>query len=211
MLSAPNIQETLQRLAAQRPIFHSEADFQHALAWSVHQSDPNAVIRLEVPFRTDDYSEYLDLLIISGDQSFAVELKYKTRRVVHRHADEEFSLKQQGAQDLGRYDFLADVGRLERFIAAKRAASGCAILVTNDSSYWSAPARPGTVDEKFRLNEGRVIHGSLAWLEHASAGTMRSREKPVTLTGHYAAAWKPYSFPCATPGGEFRFLAWHVQ
>jgi hypothetical protein len=210
MFSAKDIQETLQRLAAQRPIFHSEADFQHALAWSVHQSDPNAVIRLEVPFRNDDYSEYLDLHIISGNQSFAVELKYKTRQVVHRHADEEFSLKQQGAQDIGRYDFLADVGRLERFVAAKRATSGCAILVTNDSSYWSASARLGTVDEKFRLSEGRIIHGLLAWHEHASAGTMRGRERPIALTGRYVAAWKPYSTPCAAPGGEFRFLAWHI-
>jgi len=210
MLSAKNIQDTLQRLADQRPIFHSEADFQHALAWSVHKSYPNAVIRLELPFRTEDSSEYLDLQVTDGNQSFAVELKYKTRRLVYQHGGEEFSLKQQGAQDLGRYDFLADVGRLERFVAAKRTASGCAILVTNDPSYWSEPARPGTVDEMFRLNEGRVIHGSLAWLEHASAGTMRSRERPIIITGNYTAAWKPFSAPCKLPGGEFRFLAWHV-
>ena len=210
MLSARNIQATLQRLAAERPIFHSEADFQHALAWSIQQSDPKAVIRLEVPFRADGYSEYVDLYITSGTQSYAVELKYKTRRVGHRHAGEDFSLKQQGAQDLGRYDFLADVGRLERFVEAKRATAGCAILVTNDPSYWSPSARQGTVDEMFRLNEGRVLHGSLAWRAHASPGTMRSRERPITLTGCYVAAWKPYSAPCAVPGGEFRFLAWHV-
>jgi hypothetical protein len=26
----------MDALAAQRPIFHSEADFQHALAWEIH-------------------------------------------------------------------------------------------------------------------------------------------------------------------------------
>lgn len=211
MITARDTEETLLHLATQRPLFHSEADFQHALAWSVHQSDPNTVVRLELPFRTDASSEYLDLQFANGSQTLAVELKYKTRRLLLQHAGESFCLKQQGAQDLGRYDFLADVERLERFVAAKRATAGCAILLTNDPAYWSDSARPGTVDEEFRLTEGRVIHGSLAWLEHASAGTMRSREKPITLNGKYAAVWRPYSAPCERPGGEFRFLAWHVK
>lgn len=211
MISAKNIEETLLRLTLQRPIFHSEADFQHALAWSIHQSDPNTVIRLELPFRTEESSEYLDLQVVNGAQSFAVELKYKTRRLTHTHAGEQFNLKQQGAQDLGRYDFLADVGRLERFVAAKRATAGCAILVTNDTSYWSEPARTGTVDQMFRLNEGRKIYGSLNWLDHASAGTMRSRENPITLTGKYTAEWRPFSYPSKQPGGEFRYLAWYID
>lgn len=211
MVSAKNIEETLLRLASQRPIFHSEADFQHALAWSIQQSYPNTVIRLELPFRTEDSSEYLDMQIANGSQSFAVELKYKTRRLTHLQAGEQFNLKQQGAQDLGRYDFLADVGRLERFVASKLATAGCAILVTNDPSYWSETAHTGPVDQMFRLNEGRDLHGSLTWLEHASAGTMRSREKPITLTGHYTATWRPFSAPSTLPGGEFRFLAWHIE
>ena len=101
--------------------------------------------------------------------------------------------------------------RLERFVAAKRATAGCAILLTNDPSYWSESARPRTVDERFRLTEGRVVHGSLAWLEHASAGTMRSREKHIKLNGKYTVAWKPYSMPCELSGGEFRYLALHIK
>ena len=53
----------------------------------------------------------------------------------------------------------------------------------------------------------QVFSGSL----HASAGTMRGREEPITLTGYYTAAWGPYSSIGSMPGGEFRFLAWHVQ
>lgn len=131
-----DIEEMLQHLATTRPLFHSEADFQHALAWSVHKSVPNTVVRLELPFRTDASSEYLDLQFTNGSQSLAVELKYKTRRFPFQHAGESFFLKQQGAQDRGRYDFLADVERLERFVAEKRATAGCAILLTNDPSYW---------------------------------------------------------------------------
>lgn len=204
-------EKIIQDLATQRPLFHSEADFQHAIAWFAHKSDPNTVVRLELPFRSSDSSEYLDLKFTNRSQTLAVELKYKTRQLLFQHSGEEFSLKQQGAQDIGRYDFLADVERLERFVAAKRASAGCAILLTNDPSYWSTPARPETVDKNFRLTEGRLVHGSLAWLEHASAGTMRGREKPITLTGKYTVAWKPYSTPCNLRGGEFRYLALHIK
>ncbi|MFM8331220.1 MAG: hypothetical protein ACKN9T_05985 [Candidatus Methylumidiphilus sp.] len=211
MITARDTEETLRDLAIQRPLFHSEADFQHALAWLAHQAYPNTIVRLELLFRTDDSSEYLDLQFANGSQALAVELKYKTRRLLLQHAGEDYILKQQGAQDTGRYDFLADVARLERFVLAGRATAGCAILLTNDRSYWSESARHGTVDEMFRLSEGRVLHGSLAWLEHASAGTKRSREKTIELKGKYTANWKTYSMPHNSPGGEFRYLAWHIH
>jgi hypothetical protein len=44
MLDFPDL---LARLARNRPVFHSEADFQHALAWEIHSLHPTAKIRLE--------------------------------------------------------------------------------------------------------------------------------------------------------------------
>ena len=41
------IRATLAKLAKKRPVFHSEADFQHALAWELQLDDPTAGIRLE--------------------------------------------------------------------------------------------------------------------------------------------------------------------
>jgi len=41
------IEETMAALARVRPLFHSEADFQHAFAWQLHSADPDARIRLE--------------------------------------------------------------------------------------------------------------------------------------------------------------------
>ena len=35
-------------LAQSRKVFHSEADFQHALAWHIHEAMPKSQIRLEV-------------------------------------------------------------------------------------------------------------------------------------------------------------------
>ena len=31
------VSDALEALAEQRPIFHSEADFQHAIAWEIHK------------------------------------------------------------------------------------------------------------------------------------------------------------------------------
>ncbi len=41
--------DLLDKLRLHRPVFHSEKDFQHSLAWLIHQQDPDAQIRLETP------------------------------------------------------------------------------------------------------------------------------------------------------------------
>ena len=38
----------MRSLADTRKVFHSEADFQHALAWHIHEAMPESQIRLEV-------------------------------------------------------------------------------------------------------------------------------------------------------------------
>ena len=39
--------DILNQLSNDRPIFHSEADFKHALAWKIHETYSNLNIRLE--------------------------------------------------------------------------------------------------------------------------------------------------------------------
>jgi hypothetical protein len=41
------LENTLPSLSRERPIFHSEADFQHALAWHIHPRHPDTRVRLE--------------------------------------------------------------------------------------------------------------------------------------------------------------------
>lgn len=202
----------IEELAGKRPLFHSEADFQHALAWHLHVSDAGASIRLEVPVRDEDAAaKYLDLFAVVGGQRVAVELKYKTRKFDHEHSGEVFALHNHGAQDLGRYDFLLDVQRLEHFVRSRRADYGLAILLTNDPLYWSTPSRDGTVDTMFRLTEDRIVSGSLAWLPHASPGTTKGRTNPIQLRGKYTVSWRPYAKVGSSVGAEFRHLAWQVD
>jgi hypothetical protein len=203
--------KALDALASRRPIFHSEADFQHALAWELQLAHPSAHVRLEVPFRSTDGAEYLDLFIQERGQRIAIELKYKTRALDCQYHGESFHLQNHSAHDIGRYDFLKDIRRLERFVGKGSATVGYAILLSNDASYWTEPRRMDTVDAMFRLHNGHVIKGQVAWGKRASAGTMRSREQPIRLSGRYEVRWREYSAPSEKPGGTFCYLALRVE
>lgn len=54
------IASLLLSLAVEKPIFHSEADFQHALAWRIHTVMPDAKVRLEYRSRLKE-TVYLDV------------------------------------------------------------------------------------------------------------------------------------------------------
>lgn len=200
----------LDRLSAGRPIFHSEADFQHALAWLIHSEHPNAQIRLET---RPERGIRLDLLVVVGGERIAIELKYLVARFEGVVNGERFDLPNQAAQDIARHDFVKDITRVERFVADGIADSGWAVALSNDGGYW----RPGTkldpVDAMFRMNEARVLEGSLAWGVLASAGTTRMREDLLALRGRYTCAWLDYSTIARASGKpiEFRYLAFEVD
>lgn len=85
----------------------------------------------------------LDIVVKKDDEYCPIELKYKTQKVERKITrfdealnDKVVIMKNQGAQDLGMYDFWKDVRRVElvrkRF---KRVKGGLAVFVTNDESY----------------------------------------------------------------------------
>ncbi len=189
----------LKGLSDKRPVFHSEADFQHALAWEIQKMYPSAQIRLE--YRVPNVSEkiYLDILVELAGERIGIELKYKTQRWTGKVLEEPFELKEQSAHDVARYDFVKDVQRLETFVRMND--KGFAVFLTNSPSYWKT-GREGTVDAKFRIHEGVVLSGKMSWLSHASAGTMSGREAPLCVRGRYRLNWQDY----ATIPQHFRYL-----
>ena len=85
----------------------------------------------------------LDIVVEKDCEYCPVELKYKTKKVERKISrfDEDLTsnvvvMKNQGAQDLGMYDFWKDVRRVElvrnRF---ERVKGGLAVFVTNDGFY----------------------------------------------------------------------------
>ena len=201
MLDIPHF---MKDLARERPMFHSEADFQHALAWRIRDAMPNCGVRLEYkPYPTERM--YLDLWL--RGIGVAIELKYRTRMLYLEHKGETFALRNQSAQDIGRYDFLKDVQRLEQLSRFPAARAGFAILLTNDSSYWKYPSRTDTVDAAFRLHDGNSIAGKMAWSERAGAGTTKNRKKPICLNGSYDLQWQDYADMGDGSHRRFRYLA----
>lgn len=207
MINIPNLMESLAR---QRAIYHSEADFQHALAWEIHCLLPTAFVRLERPIKANGKTLHLDFLVQLSERAMAIELKYKTRKLAVKVEGEEFQLASHSAVDLGRYDFIKDICRLENISSNLRNCEGWAIMLTNDSAYWKDPSAKATVDAAFRVNQGRVLHGTLGWAENASDGTKKSREADLQINGKYDLQWRDYSAPSREDCGNFRFLAVHV-
>lgn len=202
-----NLTKLMRDLARDRPVFHSEADFQHALAWRIHAERLDPRIRLEWPVEWSDSEEriYVDLYL--PIREVAVELKYLTRKLDLGREGERFALRNQGAQDIRRYDFLKDIERLERLSERTDVRAGFAILLTNDRTYWKPPRREGPVDAEFRLHEGRTVTGTMGWSEDASLGTKSGREAPIALRGSYALEWQDYGNGGDGPYQQFRYLA----
>lgn len=193
-------------IAKARPLFHSEADFQHAFAWELHRLASAWEVRLEVPVRTQLTCLHLDLLARSGSSEIAIELKYKTRALTLDLDGEEFSLSSHAAQDLGRYDFFKDLSRVEGFAQSGPNRCGYVIFLTNDSAYWKPPASLDHGYARFAINDGCNVAGELCWGERASEGTRRGRRDNITIGGNYHLKWAPYSSLPVGSYGEFRYL-----
>ena len=184
MLDIHNLMADLSR---HRPCFHSEADFQFALAWRIHEVITDCKIRLEWPYRDMRLDIYL------RTEKIAIELKH---RLPHRNAN------------YGRYGFLEDINRIERVVKDGKADSGFAVLLTNYQALWGPPQSrwETTTDAAFRLHEGRTVTGELAWSDKTAESTKKGREGPICLTGSYRLHWRDYSSLGTGKNQKFRYL-----
>lgn len=207
-LARLQLERIMSALAAERPIFHSEADFQHALAWQIRLARPGAALRLEVPREINGRRVHVDIWVSDAGERVALELKYFTRALETSVHGERFQLRDQAAQDLGRYDVLKDLARVEALVAAGDADRGFVIALTNDSSYWRGPTPLSSPNyAAFRLMEGRRVEGVLEWGAATGAGTMRGREASIALRASYGCRWVDYSdLGERTRRGQLRYL-----
>jgi hypothetical protein len=204
LLSISELEAALLQLSADRPVFHSEADFQFALAWQLRENHSDVTVRLEYkPVASERI--YIDVWLSRGVEKAAIELKYATRALQVTVGGEDFSLRHQAAQDLTRYDFIRDVVRVERVVQERDHSVGFAVLLTNDTTYWREPLRDSSIDAAFRIAEGRRLSGTLGWAANTSAGTQRGRETDLSLLSEYIIGWREYS---SLPGsyGRFRYV-----
>lgn len=211
MFTANDLLDLLPQLAERRPVFHSESDLQHELAWEIRSAHPRLRVRVESRL---EGRTYLDLLVTDtgdDDRSLAVELKYPVRAWAGDHDGEQFMLR-AGAQDVDSYDCVKDIVRLERLLDGHYAQEGLLLILSNDPNYWRPPTHGRTTNsDDFRLHDGVILEGSRAWGEKTGKGTMgRERVNPLALRGRYPLTWSDYS---VLPGSTdpLRYLAISVE
>lgn len=206
-----NIESILKSLAAKRPIFHSEADFQYALDREIETNNPQIAVEREARVTLKNQARTcVDLLARHNGQTTFFELKYKTLAINLECEGESFSLKSHGAQDQGAYDFLKDIARIESLVETTPNSSGYAIMISNDPRYWKPGLKENPIDAEFRLLDGRILSGTLAWAKHAGNGSIKGRESAITLRHDYPIRWLQFS-ELNSPGKSiFRYLCLRI-
>jgi hypothetical protein len=196
----------MERLSSSRPIFHSEADFQHAFAWECQRLHPEARVRLECrPF--GELNERLDLFLTLDGVRIAVELKYPLAALSATVDGEVCLLREQAAIDRMRFSYVWDIVRLERIVAENAADVGVAVLLTNVVALWRQPrpSRRLAADTQFRVHEGRELARRLAWSGDAVWWRKERLPEAVELVGRYPVSWAPYSTVSGVGCREFRW------
>lgn len=138
-------------LKSNNELLFNERDFQmHLATWLRNSNNHYDDVDVEYYVPHQELNNYvwnselrLDIVVKKDGEYCPVELKYKTKKVERKISrfDEDLTsnvvvMKNQGAQDLGMYDFWKDVRRVElvrnRF---ERVKGGLAVFVTNDEFY----------------------------------------------------------------------------
>ena len=163
---------------------------------------PQASIRLELP-RGNGELGAIDIVVTIEGRHHGIELKYLSRRFECKVHGEHFSLKQQGAQLLRRYDVCKDIHRMEKFTISGHTSS--VLVLTNDSAFWNGAKRDGFCDTAFRIGDGEILRGTAAWASHTGQGTRKGRNDELTINGEYLLSWHDYS-QVEGANGRFRYL-----
>jgi hypothetical protein len=196
----------IKNLSEKRPLYHSEADLQFALGWELKNTIQDSEIRFEQPFE----NQYIDIIYTDNNNKIGIELKYKTSQLEYTFKNEFFKLKEHSAVDLGRFDVIADIGRLEHFVSKDYISKGYMLFVTNCSSYWTnekIEKLNKTQDIEFRLVNNHFISGRLNWQKGAKEKTYgKNRINGIELKHKYLVNWNDFSILDVSKNRIFKYL-----
>ncbi|MBP0085071.1 hypothetical protein B0F69_24285 [Rhodococcus hoagii] len=161
------MQSWMDTLARQRPVFHSESDFQLALALVL--ADDVAQLRLEKKLSVSEpvggrSRLSIDVLGELDGHRIALELKYPKKRLRTSVEGEVFDLPASGAPDLDTAAIWRDVQRIERLLLDEAVDAGASITLTNYPFWSERNTTARSQAHEFRLWEGRNVDpGALQW------------------------------------------------
>lgn len=214
IVSKALIEEQLTQILQREDSIVSEAQLKYALAWELQSALPQGYhIYLEYPVRMvkDNENEkrlYYDIVIKYENKYCVIELKFKTSNTKVFYDGKEFEFKNHYAQDLGRFDFLKDVERIEFFKDCNKETFDCgyAVMVTNDRLYWESKGK-NTKYENFALYEGREnVSNHLKWNNPNKQSVGEKRVNGIQLKANYKVEWSK-----ANDKNKFKYLIFTIQ
>ncbi|MCL2111108.1 MAG: hypothetical protein FWH32_02420 [Clostridiales bacterium] len=216
-----NINEVMKTLSEKRPIFHSEADFQFELAWTIKKKYGDKVsIRLEYTPLLIDMSEddkklwknaRIDIVLFFNDSKSIVpiELKYLKHTLEYVADNGEVYNLSLGARGMGMYNCFADIERMELLKEKLKGFSkGYVIWLTNDKAYWEGLKMENNYSV-FNAPDGTTIEeGQRHFREGAKVKGYPKYQYPISIKGNYKVSWQEYSELSANEKGknnEFKY------
>ena len=211
------LKEMLSGLAKSRPVFHSEADFQHELAIQLHSAGWSC--RLELPLsvqlKGNRVKAEVDIMTYSliDKTPIAIELKYVSARLITDHEGEPFNLANNWCSNLSRFDCLADWERVAAIVAAGHAEQGFTIFLTNAEDAWVKDvSQTENLARNMSIHEGRkLIAGeSLLWPENINLDSVGKKRlppySPIKCPVPSSCDWSDYSLLGVEKNARFRYL-----
>lgn len=209
-------------------IYENEVQFQFDLAWEIRKLFVCTVYLEELTSVVGGKKSYTDIVLDDGKIRIAIELKYKTAKL----QDGTHYLKEQGATDLGRYDYLRDIHRLEELVGTtsifvperkkidlfRKCDKGFAVFLTNDEAYWknhnwTKGNKPAYADFCFEDGGSPIVGKKHVWGLPTPPSPYRPHD--VELHKDYDYEWRDYAKVIDNNGncmknGHFRYVAVEV-
>lgn len=224
ILDSNSLSSLLSEFGNKPVIFQSESQFQFDLAWRLQEEydckvlleDLSMVITRE---KGSKQKIYTDIILEHPEYRIAIELKYKTAEI----ESGDIILLNHGATDLGRFDYLWDVHRVEMLVDSiivntemqtsnvsdisirKPCDKGFAILLTNEKSYWEKCWQTcgDTIDRQFCIGTnkkdgtGQLFSNTVNWRinkgQYPKTVGGTARGRSIPLKKQYSYQWKDYS------------------
>ena len=205
-----DINELINKLKEEKNFFESEIQFQFELAFKIKEEYPNYDVKLEMTTSVDKNKknhkrQYTDIIVLDKNGDYiAIELKYKTKKGVYG----DIELLNHGATDLGRFDYLYDVWRLENLkyrtnIACefnkrlKNCVKGYAIILTNEQKYWLINRQSkNTLYQNFCISDNDSIQKNkpLLWNHKNGSSCIKETWRDIELSfkNAYTYKWQNY-------------------
>lgn len=211
--------DVVQFLSGESVLFSNESDLQLRLSCYLKHSGHYDRVEVEyyVPFQELQQQNpsltttnfpwasdlYIDIVVEKDGQFVPIELKYPTKDIWGAFTRFGVAvtakvpmLKNQGAQDIVRYNYWKDVRRIEALRQAydETVVGGLAVMVTNDPSYQNNPTNPNVGYANFSIKNGRTVtqpqNRNMSWQNGVSVA---KNHPDFQIDGSYSIHWQPMS------------------